>query len=446
MEGRFGEVGVSLEKARWTLNNGEEWLKTDFRKSPMMFFHRYTRLQYLPMGVIAAIVPWNYPLHNAISPLISALFAGNGCVVKWSEFACYPRAWLLEICRSVLRNRGHNPDLIQFIPGYGDTGAALVSSPGVAKILFIGSPETGRKVMQGACKNLTPVILELGGKDAMIMLDDAEIDFAVQLAVRGSFINCGQNCLSSERTFIHRSIYDKVVQKIVDNMKGWRPGCDYGTMAVEMQLTKVEEVIADSVSRGARILFGSNRGPAGSLYKQPTILGDVRMDMKIMQEEIFGPVMCLVPFDDEEELLRMVNSSKYGLCCSIISRNQARAERLATQIQAGMAVVNEFGFSYMIQDAPFGGVKTSGFGVFNGAEGLRGFCRAHVLHSERFWVPMDLKLPAVLAYPFYDNGHLVIRNALHLLFGWGVGAKARALGGIIKAALNLGQRGKVGGN
>lgn len=427
MEAELGEVIVTLEKIRYICNKGEEILRPSIRDVPLAFFHRTARVEYHPLGVIGAIIPWNYPAHSAFSPTVAALFTGNAIVVKVSEYSSYSRAYLQEIVRSVLTKRGHNPNLVSYIPGYGDTGKALCEAVGISKILFIGSAPTGRKVMEACAKNIVPVTLELGGKDPFIVMEDAEVEWAAQVATRGSFINCGQNCIASERIFVHESLVDKFCKIVTEITKKTTQGTcdsDWGCMSVQMQLDKVKALINDAKSKGAEVLYG---GDSQDLYLKPTILRNVNETMKICKEETFGPVMLIISWKNEEELLKMVNGTEYGLGCSIFSRNQKKAEDLARRVVSGMAVINDFGLPYLQQDAPFGGCKASGFGRFNGPEGLIDFTRQQSILGERFWVPTIVKGPRLVSYPILPIAARAVSCAMDMFYGWGITTKVKAV-------------------
>jgi acyl-CoA reductase-like NAD-dependent aldehyde dehydrogenase len=315
------------------------------------------------------------------------VFAGNAAVVKVSEWATASRQRFDGVFRQLLARRGWSPDLVQLLPGYGDTGAALCRSPRVGKILFIGSPATGKRVMSAASAQLTPVVLELGGKDPFIVLPDAEFDHAVEVALRGVFINNGQNCLAAERLYIHRSIYDKFREEILRRARELRlgvPPClraagdeqgegqvDCGAMTMPGQVEIVASLVSDALDRGARLLLGGiSRLPSEQegeerhrLFFPPTILADVTHEMRIVNEEAFGPVMLLIPFDSDAQLVEMANGTGYGLGGSIFSTDYARAERIGKQISSGMLTINDFGLGYLIQSLPFGGCKVCTFAL-----------------------------------------------------------------------------------
>lgn len=409
-------------------------LAPSHRDVPLAFFYRTARVEYHPLGVIASIIPWNYPAHSAFSPTVAALFCGNAIVVKVSEFSSYSRLYLQAIVRKVLESRGHSPDLVHFIPGHGDTGKALCEAKGISKLLFIGSAPTGKKVMEACSKNLVPVTLELGGKDPFIVMPDAEVEWAAQVAVRGSFINCGQNCIASERIFVHESLLDKFITIAKETAEKTTQGnfdSDWGSMTVHMQIEKVEALIQDAVSKGAKVLLGGKKKGTGLCF-EPTILTNVNSSMLITKEETFGPVMLIMSWKEEEELLTAVNGTEYGLGCSIFSKNQKKAEEMIRKIVCGMAVVNDFGLPYLQQDAPFGGCKASGFGRFNGPEGLIEFSRPQSVLGERFWVPTSIKGPRLVSYPILPIAPYAVGHAMTIFYGWGLWTKVKAVLGLCK--------------
>jgi len=358
--------------------------------------------------------------------------------VKVSEYSTWSRLFYQELFQKALIKRGHNPNLVQFIPGYGETGAALVKSPNISKIIFIGSPSTGRKVMEAAAPYLTPVVLELGGKDPFIVFEDADIDLAVNKAIQGSFWNCGQNCISAERVFVHKSIFTRFTQRIRETMEkleqGWslkKHSIDFGSMTMSAQMDKVDALVREAINEGAQVIFGGgpNTELRGLFYK-PTVLAHVSLQMRIAKEEIFGPVMLILQFDNDNDVITQANATEYGLGCTIWSKNTARAESVARRIVSGMCVINDYGFNYMLQDLPFGGCKVSGFGHFNGPEGLRSLCRIKSITSENFLgsvMPSSLKAPAFSRYPRMASAATLMEQALIMFYGWGIMVKAAAL-------------------
>mmetsp|Transcript_21882 Transcript_21882/g.85767 ORF Transcript_21882/g.85767 Transcript_21882/m.85767 type:complete len:592 (-) Transcript_21882:22-1797(-) len=456
MEAYYGEVLTTCEKLRHIIAYGADALKTEYRHVPIMLCTKTGRVEYHPMGVIGIIIPWNYPFHNAVSAIAAAVFSGNAAVVKVSEWATKSRQPYVDMLREVVAKRGYNPDLIQLIPGYGDTGAALCKCPDVDKILFIGSPETGKRVMAAASEQLTPVVLELGGKDPLIILEDAEWDHAVDVALRGAFVNCGQNCLAAERIFVQASVYDKFcsdVERAVRNMRQGPPPAkihgiatkdmvDVGAMTMPGQVEKVLALVDDAVKNGAKILAGGHAADhlakckeTNTWFYPPTVVVNVNDNMRIVKEELFGPVMVVLKFETDEEVVARANESDYGLGCSIMSNDYKRAEAMGNRIVSGMCTINDFGVSYLIQSLPFGGAKVSGYGRFNGVEGLREFSRQKTVVSDRF--PIRSKAPAFSRYPVPSNAPVVISSAVTMLYSGCVKAKLSAVFTFAKNLMNL---------
>lgn len=332
--------------------------------------------------------------------------------------------------REILANRGYDPELVQVITGMGETGNALVTC-GVDKVLFIGSPAVGKLVMKAASATLTPVILELGGKDPFIVFSDAEFEHCIDIAIRGAFINCGQNCISAERFYIEDSLYDKFVAEVTKRVRTLQLGvadlegkqrCDFGAITMPSQVDNYKALIADAVAKGAKIQVGGETyrddtgvrtGKAGC-YFAPTVLAEVNHSMRIANEEGFGPIMSCIRFKTETELVRMANCTSYGLGSSIFTTDYAKAERISAQLRTGMTTINDFGMVPMVQCLPFGGVRDSGFGAFNGPEGLRGFSRTHSVVTDRF--PVRSQTPKFLQYPVNASAHKIAQAAVAMIY------------------------------
>jgi len=441
-EAKVGEIMITLEKLRHTIRKGEEYLKPEARDVPLMMAlgGKKAWLEYHPIGVIGAIVPWNYPFHNWVSPVISALFAGNACIVKASEGACWSRSYYEKLIQDVLIARGHDPNLAQLVPGYGETGATLVSNPGVGKILFIGSPGTGKRIMKTASDILKPVILELGGKDPFIVMDPCNVELAVDRAINASFFNMGQNCIAGERILVDQKLFPQFSSTLVTRMKEAYPTpkentvC-YGAMTMRMQLEKVEVLLKDAVSKGAKILYGGQSVNNSGNYFEPTVITNLNPSMTIWTEEVFGPVMLLIPFSGSEEAIKIANATPFGLAASVHCSDIKKAEKVAHQIESGMAVVNDYGLSYLMQDLPFGGCKESGFGCFNGPEGIRGFCRPQAVVSERWSPAPAAAYPRFLKRPLLEISQPLVDEVMILFYGFGLQVKAAALVNIVKLFL-----------
>ena len=325
-----------------------------------------------PYGVVGIISPWNYPFSVPSVQALTALATGNAVVLKPSEFTPFSS---LELER-LLRQAGLDPDLLQVITGDGAAGAALLST-GIHKLVFTGSVATGKRVAQAAAGRLLPVVLELGGKDPMIVLEDADVDVASSAAVWGAFMNAGQTCLSVERCYVHESIYEKFLDACVAKTGKLRLGhgnendSDAGPMIHARQLGIVQSHVADAVGRGAQVLAGGNALPElGPNFFAPTVLAGVDHSMAIMREETFGPVLPVRSFKTEDEAVALANDSDYGLAASIFTGNRKRGEALARRIHAGTVMVNDVLACFGISEAPHGGVKASGIGRTHGRFGL----------------------------------------------------------------------------
>lgn len=261
VDAAFGEVLVTLEKIRWLCNEGEKWLKPEYRSSGAMMFYKQARVEYHPVGVMGAIVPWNYPFHNVFNPLVANLFAGNALVVKVSEYASWSSQYYGRVIEAALAAVGAPKDLVQIITGYGEAGNALVTG-GVQKLVFVGSTGIGRKVMEAAAKTLTPVVLELGGKDPFVVCADADLNQCVPMALRGAFQSCGQNCAGAERFYVHEKIHDKFLSRVLEAATKLRQGwalsssVDCGAMCMPKQALYVQSLIDDAVAKGATVHVG----------------------------------------------------------------------------------------------------------------------------------------------------------------------------------------------
>jgi succinate-semialdehyde dehydrogenase/glutarate-semialdehyde dehydrogenase len=429
------EVLVVLDAARFLIDHAWALL----RDEPVPHGNLATKLKSgrlvrEPHGVVGIISPWNYPFSIPATETLAALVAGNAVVLKPSELTPLVA---LELA-SLLHAAGVPEAVFQVVVGEGAAGAALIHSP-IDKLVFTGSVATGKRIAAASAERLLPVVLELGGKDPMLVLDDADVDVASSAAVWGAFVNAGQTCLSVERCYVHRSLYARFVAACAEKTSklhvgnGKDPQTDVGPMIQERQLRIVEEHVEDAKARGARVLAGGSRLPdLGPNFYAPTVLADVTHEMRIMREETFGPVLPVISFDNDDEAVRLANDSEYGLAASMWTRDAARGEGLARRIHTGTVMVNDVISCFGISEAPHGGVKASGIGRTHGRFGLDEMVRVKYLDTDR--VPAMKK---VWWYGYGDNFRRQMEGFLDMQFARGLGTRVR---GALRAAGVLGRK------
>jgi acyl-CoA reductase-like NAD-dependent aldehyde dehydrogenase len=347
---------------------------------------RSSKIIYKPVGVVGIISPWNFPWATPLDEVVMALMAGNAVIVKPSELTSLTAVKIGEVFKEAQLPEG----LLAIVTGDGTTGTALIDSV-VDKIMFTGSVATGKRVAEAAAKHLTPIVLELGGKDPMIVLDDANIANAARAAVWGGFCNSGQSCASIERLYVHESIAPQFVAAIVKETAALKQGpttseeIDVGAMTNERQLKIVEDHISDAVSQGAEILLGGKRvSTKQGWFHQPTIITGVNHSMKIMRDETFGPVLPIMTFKTDDEAVQLANDSIFGLTACVFTTDISRGRRLAEQLEAGTVMVNEVVYTHALAPTPWGGVKQSGYGRTHGRLGLLELVTPRHIHVNSF--------------------------------------------------------------
>jgi acyl-CoA reductase-like NAD-dependent aldehyde dehydrogenase len=431
----MGEIWPVAEKLRWTIAHGEKHLRPERVPSGLMV-HKRASIEYHPRGVVGAIIPWNYPLQNVMNPAIPALMAGNAAVIKASEWVSFASARLQRIFDEALEAEGFSRDLVRIVDGFAETGQALIRS-GIDALVFIGSVPNGRRVLEAAARELVPVVLELGGKDPLVVCDDADLDQAVHAALNGVFINCGQNCVAAERILVEAPVYDRFEERVRELVGAFRQGpplagriVDVGGMTTPVQLELVERLVARAVEQGARVVAGGKRALAGTgAYFEPTVLADVTPTMEIMQEEVFGPVMLLCKVRDDDHAVEVANATRFGLGSSVMCGDRRRAGRLARRIEAGMTAVNEFGgITYMVQDLPFGGMKESGFGRLNGRDGLRALTHPRAILEDRLPIGFANKL-----FPVAPASFGATHATVEMMYGPGLRRRLRGVQDLFRA-------------
>ncbi len=374
------------------------------RPHSLLLSAKKLRVQYRPFPVVGIISPWNFPLILSLGDAIPALQAGAAVVIKPSEYTPLGLAEVIEAWKSEIGA----PDVFDCVQGVAETATELIDA--VDFIQFTGSDRTGRKVMARAAETLTPVSLELGGNDAMVVLRDANVARAANAAAWGGLANSGQICISAERVYVEEPIYDEFVAKLTEEVESVRQGTDgavsekeVGAMTSPLQTELVERHVNDAVGEGARALTGGSRREGPGDYYRPTVLVDVDHSMEVMREETFGPVIGVMKVRDEEEAIRLANDSRHGLSGSVFG-SKRHAEQVARRIECGVCNVNDVMVGFLATDVPFGGWKDSGIGYRHGEVGIKKFCRTESLVITRFggkrellWFPYTEKRRNLLA-------------------------------------------------
>jgi len=380
-----------------------------------LFIGRRLSVRYRPMGVVGVIGPWNYPLTNCFGDAIPALMAGNAVVVKPSEVTPLTSLLMAEGMRAA----GLPDGVLAVATGDGATGAALIDAADM--IMFTGSTATGREVMSRAARTLTPVSLELGGKDPMIVLRDADLERAANAALYYGMSNGGQMCVAVERVFVEQPVHDEFVRRVVEKARALRQGAPGGPGSVEVgaithgpQLAEIERHVADARARGAHVVLGGHPEPGPGRFYAPTVLTGVDPSMVVMSEETFGPVLPVMGVRDAEHALELANASRYGLAASVWTRDLERGAALARRIVAGSASVNDGPLGYAAPELPFGGMGDSGIGVRHGPEGIRKYCRTQSLLVTRRAPARELHY-----FPYSRARTKLVERAMTLMYGRG---------------------------
>jgi acyl-CoA reductase-like NAD-dependent aldehyde dehydrogenase len=400
----------------WHKRAPEYLAEEKIRSSSPFVVGRKLVLRYRPVGLVGVIGPWNYPLSNSFGDCIPALAAGNAVILKPSEVT--PLSSLLM--RECMRECGLPEGIFEVAVGRGDLGAELIDHADM--IMFTGSTRTGKKVMARAAETLTPVSLELGGKDPMIVLSDADMERATNAAVHYSMQNGGQTCISVERVYVEAPIYDEFVSKVEQKVRALRQGppgapgsVDVGAVTFPPQIDTVSSHVEQAREAGARILTGGKARDGAGRFYEPTVMVDVDHDMTAMREETFGPTLPIMKVADAEEAVRLANDSTMGLAASVWTKDVARGEDLARRIEAGAVCVNDAQINYVALELPMGGWKESGLGSRHGVGGIRKYTRQQAILVTRF-SPMKKDLHMM---GYKASTYRVMRRGLKLLYGRG---------------------------
>lgn len=380
------EIGLAIDHLAWAAGHAEKTLGPHKVSAGLLMANHAATVEYRPLGVIGVIGPWNYPVFTPMGSIVYALAAGNTVVFKPSEYTPGVGVWLAESLAEVVPDR----PLLQTVVGYGETGAALCRAE-IDKLAFTGSTATGKKVMATCAENLTPVLIEAGGKDALLVDEDADLAAAADAAIWGAFSNAGQTCAGVERVYVHERVYDAFLDEVTKQAKdihaGSHTGAHFGPMTMPAQVEVVRRHVNDALARGARALMGGEES-VGDRFIQPVILTDVPPDSCAITEETFGPTMTVNRVRDMDEAVELANGTSFGLGSTVFSK--ARGPELARRIRSGMTAINSVISFAGIPALPFGGVGDSGFGRIHGADGLKEFTYAKAVARQRMKPPMLL--------------------------------------------------------
>jgi succinate-semialdehyde dehydrogenase/glutarate-semialdehyde dehydrogenase len=397
------EIASTIEHLTWAPANAERVLGRRKVRPGLLLANHAATVEYQPYGVVGVIGPWNYPVFTPMGSIVYALAAGNAVVFKPSEYTPAVGAWLV---RSFAQAVPEQP-VLQLVTGGGGTGAALCRS-GVDKIAFTGSTATAKKIMAACAETLTPVLLECGGKDAMVVDADADVDAAATAALWGGMANAGQTCVGIERVYAVDAVYDDFVAKLSAKAAKLRPGDDreaaYGPATMPSQVDVIRRHVTDALDRGGRAVVGG----AGSVrppYVDPVVLVDVPEDSAAVREETFGPTLTVTRVRDVDEAVEKANATAYGLGAAVFSRG--RGEEIARRLRSGMASVNSVLTFCGVGALPFGGVGDSGFGRIHGEDGLREFARSKAITRQRF--------PSVVEVTRFDRHPAAVKRLTMIL-------------------------------
>jgi acyl-CoA reductase-like NAD-dependent aldehyde dehydrogenase len=415
-DAQLAEIGYAANAFGFWAKEAAGYLADEkIKSSQLLVKGKKLMLRHRPLGLIGVIGPWNYPLTNSFGDCIPALAAGNSVILKPSEVTPLTSLLLAE----GLRECGLPENALQIATGRGETGAALVEH--VDMIMFTGSTKTGRKVAGAAAERLIPASLELGGKDPMIVLSDADLERAANFATYYSMQNAGQTCISIERAYVEEPVYDEFVAKVSEKVRQLRVGKPEGLGSVEVgaitfppQLEIIKDHVADAVQKGARVLTGGKQAPGPGRFYEPTVLVDVDHSMKIMTEETFGPTLPIMKVRDADEAVELSNNSHYGLGSSVFTRDVKRGEQIARRLEAGAATVNDAMINYTVLELPMGGAKASGLGSRHGAGGIRKYCSQQAIVVTRLGMKKE-----PFMYPYKARTSRMLGRVFKLLYGRG---------------------------
>lgn len=430
----LGDVLIVLSILTGYLKLAPSVLRPQRQRQGLLHSTKRSYLVHEPLGVVAIISPFNYPILLSMQSAFAALISGNAVVHKPSEFVPLSA---LKI-RDIFYKAGLPQDLFQVVIGAGETGAYLVNS-GVDHISFVGSTNTGQQVAVSAAKQLIPVTLELGGNNAMIVLSDAPISRAVECALSYSFASSGQLCASISRLYIHRSLVEDFIIQLCNRLDSWtiaddsRPNvCDMAALVDDVSLSRVETHVQAALEGGAKLVYGGKRlGGTNAPVFPPTILSHTSPEMSVQNSETFGPVLCVIEFDDEEEAVAMANNSQYGLTASIWTCDNSKAWSMARKLDVATVAINDHMWPFFAPEVPWGGIKNSGLGRTGGRRGLESMTYEKVISFDRLNLPREFYW-----YPRPKWFHFVLLMVIPILYSRKIEKRLKALGRLLSGIRN----------
>ena len=401
------EIGLAIDHLAWVGTHAEKVLGRKRVSPGLLLANQAASVEYLPLGVVGVIGPWNYPVFTPMGSIAYALGAGNAVVFKPSELTPGVGVWLADSLREVVPHHA----LLQTVTGLGETGAALCRAD-IDKLAFTGSTATGKKVMATCAERLTPVLIEAGGKDALLVDADADVTAAADAAAWGAFSNAGQTCIGIERVYVHERVADRFVDELSRRARAIHAGVDgdakLGPMTMASQVDVVRRHVDDALARGGRAVVGGEEA-IGERFVQPTVLVDVPEDSVAVTEETFGPTVTVTRVRDMDQAVELANAGRYGLGSAVFSAR--RGAEIARRLRSGMTAVNSVIAFAAVPGLPFGGVGDSGFGRIHGPDGLREFTYAKAVTRQRF--KPALNLTTFDRTPAQDTTFATLLTALH---------------------------------
>lgn len=379
------ETALAIEHISWAAKYASKVLGAQSRPSGLLMFNMSAKVERVPFGVVGVIGPWNYPIFTPMGSIAYALAAGNTVVFKPSEFTPAIGVWLSQLWNQIAPFE----DIFTVVTGDSETGAALTKSP-VGKISFTGSTKTAKKVAAACAENMTPVVLECGGKDPVLIDKDADLKRAAEVTLWHAMSNAGQSCIGAERVYVHQAVADEFTKLIVSMAKelkpGYEPGANYGPATMPSQLKVIKSHIDDAIKSGGELLLGDKTSIKDG-YVQPVIFRNVPESSKAMAEETFGPTLVINPVLNMDQAVDLANATAYGLGAAVWSKRNGK--KIASLLNCGMVSINS-AFSFAaVAAVPFGGVKDSGYGRIHGAEGLLEFTYPRTIVKTKFNIPLQ---------------------------------------------------------